>query len=133
MAFDVASPKFEPLFTLKDPITGERPNHIVLPGGRASAKTVSASLAVIYHMRNKKLLKLKRSLRVVIARQFGSSIDESFWSELENASSLMGVWSEFIWGNKVITHKPTGSTVTSRGLERNKVKRKGLAHCDGGG
>jgi PBSX family phage terminase large subunit len=130
VAFEVASPKFEPLFTLKDPITGERPNHIVLPGGRASAKTVSASLAVIYHMRNKKLLKAKRGLRVVIARQFGSSIDESFWSELESASSLMGVWHEFVWGNKVITHKITGSTVTSIGLDRNKGNIKGLAQVD---
>ena len=128
--FEVASPKFEPLFTLKDPETGERPNHIVLPGGRASAKTVSASLAVIYHMRNKKLLKAKRGLRVVIARQFGSSIDESFWSELESAASLMGVWHEFVWGNKVITHKITGSTVTSIGLDRNKGNIKGLAQVD---
>jgi len=128
--FEVASPKFAPLFTLKNPITGERPNHIVLPGGRASAKTVSASLAVIYHMRNKKLLKVKRGLRVVVARQFGSSIDESFWSELENAASLMGVWHEFVWGNKVITHKPTGSTVTSIGLDRNKGNIKGLAQVD---
>jgi len=128
--FEVASPKFKPLFTLKDPETGERPNHIVLPGGRASAKTVSASLAVIYHMRNKRLYKLKRGLRVVVARQFGSSIDESFWSELENASTLMGVWHEFTWGNKVITHKPTGSTITSIGLERNKGNIKGLAQVD---
>jgi PBSX family phage terminase large subunit len=128
--FEVASPKFNPLFTLKNPETGERPNHIVLPGGRASAKTVSASLAVIYHMRNKRLYKLKRGLRVVVARQFGSSIDESFWSELENAATLMGVWHEFTWGNKVITHKPTGSTITSIGLERNKGNIKGLAQVD---
>jgi len=128
--YQVANPQFEPIFTLKDPITGERPNHIILNGGRGSAKSVSASLATLKHMTNKKLLKAGRGLKVVIARQFGSSIDESFWSELENASNIMGIWHEFTWGARKITHNPTGSTVTAMGLERNKGNIKGLAQTD---
>ena len=128
--YEVANPQFEPIFTLKDPITGERPNHIILNGGRGSAKSVSASLAALKHMTNKKLLKAGRGLKVVVARQFGSSIDESFWSELENASNIMGIWHEFTWGAKKIVHNPTGSTVTAMGLERNKGNIKGLAQTD---
>jgi hypothetical protein len=74
--------------------------------------------------------KASRAIRVVIARQFGSSIDESFWSELENAANIMGIHSEFTWGAKKIIHRPTGSTVTSIGLDRNKGNIKGLAQTD---
>lgn len=128
--FQLASEKFLPLFTLKDPETGKRPHHIVLPGGRASGKSVSAALAVIKHTRSPKLLKAGRGLRVVIAREFGSSIDESFWAELKNAAEMMGVSDEYEFGVKAITHKYTKSSITSIGLERNKGSIKGLAQVD---
>jgi len=128
--FELASPLFEPLFTIKDPITGKRPKHIVLPGGRASGKSVSAALAIIKHARSPKLIKLKRGLTIVVARQFGSSIDESFWAELKNAAKIIGVEDEFFFGAKKITHLATKSTITSIGLERNKGSIKGLAQVD---
>ena len=127
--FEVCSKKFEPLFTLKD-AEGNRPNHIVLPGGRASGKSVSTALAVIHHTRDKRLIGAKRGLRVVIARQFGSSIDESFWAELKNAAEIIGVSHEYFWGNKVIEHRVTGSQISAIGLERNKGNIKGLAQVD---
>lgn len=126
--YELSTYKFNPLISLKD--GSSRPKHIVAKGGRATGKSVSAALATIIHCRSPKLIKAGRGLRVVIARQFGSSIDQSFWEELKNAACMMGVEDEFIWGAKKITHRITKSTITSIGLERNKGNIKGLAQVD---
>lgn len=130
MEFQLASPKYKPLFTLRDPESGSRPEHIVLPGGRNSAKSLSTALAILYHGRNPKLLQVGRGLRIVVTRQFGSSVDASFWEELSNAAKLMGCYEEWEWGVKRIKHKSTRTMITSMGLERNKGNIKGLSQVD---
>lgn len=119
----MASEKLLPLLTLKDPETGKRPDHIVLPGGRSSGKSRSAATAGLFFSR---LAKLK----IVVAREFGSSIDTSFFDELKNAATDCGVFDEFEWAATTITHKRTGSWFSAIGLARNPENIKGLAGTD---
>lgn len=121
--YQIASPKYRPLFTLIDPSTGKRPTYIVLSSARGTGKSVTAFLALLQHVSTKKM-------RAVVARQFATSIDESAAAEIKSCAEIMGIAHEFEWLNNKITHYHTGSTITFRGLERNKGSIKGLAQID---
>jgi phage terminase large subunit len=120
--FDIASPKYEPLFTGVN-AEGVRPDYIVLASGRATGKSVSTALAICFHVR------LQR-MRVVVCRQFGASIDESMAAEIRQAAMMMGIEHEFEFTEKRILHLKTLSTITFLGLERNKGSIKGLSQID---
>ena len=112
------------LFTLKDPETGKRPNHMVYYSGRGTGKSVTIAMATIHHTNKNK------NMRCVVARQFGSSIDESAQQELRAAAKRMGVEDQYIWTARIITHKLTNSTITFMGVERNLGNIKGLSGVD---
>ena len=122
--FQIASPKLKPIFTLKDPITGVRFDHLVFYSGRGCAKSVGIAQGVIHHTNKNK------RMRAVVCRQFGSSIDESAQQELRSAAKIMGVEDSYEWTARVITHKLTGSTIIFMGLERNLGSIKGLSGVD---
>ena len=122
--FKLASPKFNPIFKLRDPDTNERPDHLVYYSGRGTGKSVAIAQGVIFHTHG------CMNLRAVVCRQFGSSIDESAQQELRAAAKMMGLEDHYVWTSRVITHKLTGSTITFMGLERNIGSIKGLSGVD---
>lgn len=92
-------------------------------GGRGAGKTEGFAIALILLSRTKKL-------RILCAREFQNSIDESVKQTIEANIVAMGLEDEFLILNKQIIHKKTGSRFFFMGLRYNINKVKSLGRID---
>ena len=94
----------------------------VYHGGRGGGKTKNFALALI-------LRAAQEPIKVVCAREFQNSIDESVKPALEWAIDMLGYQSEFVILNNMIIGR-NGSKFTFKGLARNVMSIKGWEEVD---
>jgi phage terminase large subunit len=107
--------KFLPLF--------EDWRHIVLKGGRGSAKSHSVGTVL-------PIIAAKSNLRFVCARQFQNSIADSSKELLEHKIKVHGLAPQFKITDREIIHRKTESRFTFIGLDRNPESAKSLEGAD---
>ena len=92
-------------------------------GGRGSGKTWTFAHLIVARCAEK-------TTRVVVCREFGSSIDQTAKAALETAIERLGLSGEFeVYRNRIV-NPHNGSLITFMGLERNRENIRGLEAVD---
>ena len=92
-------------------------------GGRGSGKTWTFAHLIITKC-------AQQRTRVVVCREFGSTIDVTAKMALEVAIERLGLESEFeVFRNRIV-NKYNGSLITFMGIERNRENLRGLEDVD---
>lgn len=95
----------------------------VLEGGRSSSKSWDAAGFLLF-------LAQWCKIRVVCTRQFQNRISDSVYDLLRIRAEEFGIVDDFIFQERSIVHRRTGSTIMFYGLARNINDIKGLESID---
>jgi phage terminase large subunit len=93
---------------------------LVFYGGRGSGKTISVADYLVF------LANVTR-VRILCAREFQNSLEESVFSELESSSRKLGIDHNF---DRNLTNKVTGSEFLFIGTARNPESVKSIGNID---
>lgn len=104
------------------PLFGEY-DHAALFGGRGSAKSHAVGTVL-------PILSAKKPLRVVCARQFQNSIEDSAKALIELKIRALGLMDQYAIYEREIVHRKFESRYTFIGLDRNPDSAKSLEGCD---
>lgn len=87
--------------------------YIVCKGGRASKKSKTAALWIIYHM-----MKYPLANTLVVRKNF-NTLKDSCWTDLKWAANRLNVYSLWTFSKSPLqaTYKPTGQVILFRGLD----------------
>lgn len=104
------------------PLLG-RYDHAALHGGRGTAKSHAVGTVL-------PILAARGPIRVVCARQFQNSLDESGYALIKGKIRDLGMADQFAIYEREIVHRKFESRFTFIGLDRNPNSAKSLEGCD---